>query len=492
MKILVYSEVNAEAIANSIWLSKHSYYSVLRELLPVLKSMGSVEIVTDPAQEVDKQYAMSRAVGERCVFLSFTPPHKTPMGLKCPTIPLLAWAFDTIPNEHWLSDRKQDWRYGLERCGCAITHSEMAVAAIREQMGDNYPVVSIPAPVWDKYVTLRERLSSQRRRESLMLSMASCVMFDSHDASMSRHWPSWHDISTSVAQARGEACLNSGPKPQAPTVRQQSLPRITFRYLVEWYRLVGRGLLRQSLQGTSEQPTVLLEPIPSKLQAEAWQPRSQQLELSGVVFTSVFNPGRSRKNWADMLTAFCIAFRDCHDATLVFKLSGTEYQREMNEMLLCLARLPKFSCRVVLLHGFLDDETFETLIEASHFVVNASFDEGQCLPLMEFLSCGRPAVAPRNSAMLDYIDSQVGFVVEGWSDTAIWPHDPREAYRSLRQQINWESLVEAYSNAYLCLRQTPERYADLSRNAIERMNKYCSRQTAERILKNFLSIGDLQ
>ena len=487
MRILVYSEVNAETIASSMGLSEYSYYFVLKEFLPVLRSLGEVLIVKDPMQEVDRLHAEACKAGVRCVFLPFTPLHKTPLGLKCPTVPLLAWEFDTIPNEYWLGDRVQDWRYGLRRCGRAITHSQLTVKAIREQMGEEYPVVSVPAPVWDKYAALRQRLAGQGRQESVSLKMGSCVLFDSQDPSQVRYWPDWQTVSASVAGARGESDANSAVGESLPTVRQQSLLRITYRYLLEWYGQVGRKLPREWL-GLSEamQPPPKASVLPPQLM-ELWQPGAHCLDLSGVVFVSMFNPRDGRKNWADMLTAFCIAFRDCSDATLVFKLGSNEYQEEMSEMLLCMARLPKFSCRVVVLHGFLEGEAFEGLIEASHFVVNASYGEGQCLPLMEFLSCGRPAVAPRNSAMLDYMDEQVGFVVDGWADPAVWPHDPREAYRGLRQQVSWESLVQAYRDAYQCVREMPERYAELSTNAVERMRSHCSRQVAEASLKSFLA-----
>jgi len=144
---------------------------------------------------------------------------------------------------------------------------------------------------------------------------------------------------------------------------------------------------------------------------------------------------------------------------------------------------------VVIFNGFLEGADFERLIEATNFVVNASYGEGQCLPLMEFLSCGRPAVAPRNSAMLDYMDTEVGFVVDGWQEARAWPQDPRAAFRTCQQQINWESLVCAYRDAYHCVHEEPARYTEMSRNAVERMRVHCSRAAAAATLKGLMS-GD--
>lgn len=487
MRFLVYSEVNAETIAASMGQSEYSYYFVLKEFLPVLRELGDVRVVKDPHAEADALYREASAAGDQCVLLAFTPPHKTPLGLYCPTIPVLAWEFDIIPNEYWLKERQQDWRHALSLCGRAITHSGMTLEAIRREMGMDYPVISVPAPVWDRYESLRARFGHERRA-SVVMEMAACVVFDSQDPEQARFWPDWSEVVESVAELRGVA---HQPKDATdlPVVREQSLLRITYRYVVEWYRQIGRKLLsgqmswRPSIRDTQLR-TLGEQPLPHP---ELWRAKPHRLELSGVVFTSMFNPGDGRKNWPDMLTAFCTAFRDCDDATLVFKLGSNDFQRDMYEMMLCLARLPRFTCRVVFLHGFLEGEAFEGLIEASHFVVNASYGEGQCLPLMEFLSCGRPAVAPRNSAMLDYMDESVGFVVEGWSDPAVWPHDPREAYRGLRQQIDWESLMKAYQSAYQCAK-TPEHYAALSRNAIERMRGHCSRAVAKQKLQDFLGL----
>src|SRR5690606_31562656 len=182
------------------------------------------------------------------------------------------------------------------------------------------------------------------------------------------------------------------------------------------------------------------------------------------------------------LTAFCSAFRDTPDATLVFKLGHREYLSAVHDMLIWMARMPRFECRVVLLQGYLEGESFEQLIRSTSFVVNAAYGEGQCLPLMECRSCGGPAVAPCHSGMADYMDEQVGVVVNSWEDGTAWCHDPRLAYRTLRHQIDWSSLRDAYQAAYRCIKERPEDYERLSETAIERMRGHCSREVAKQRL----------
>ncbi|HET8705038.1 MAG TPA: glycosyltransferase, partial [Pseudomonadales bacterium] len=219
-----------------------------------------------------------------------------------------------------------------------------------------------------------------------------------------------------------------------------------------------------------------------------WQLSNHTVSFSGVVFTSVFNPYDGRKNWMDMVTAFCSVFRDVPDATLVLKLGHHRYHSAIESILMCMGKMPAFKCRVILIQGFLCPESFQSLIRATDFVVNTSYGEGQCLPLMEYLSCGKPAVAPKHSGMADYIDEDVAFVVDSWLDATAWPHDPRLAYRAQRHQLNWESLTQAYWRAYQCRKNLPERYLEMSRTAVERMRQHCSHEAAEHKLREFLKI----
>ena len=60
-----------------------------------------------------------------------------------------------------------------------------------------------------------------------------------------------------------------------------------------------------------------------------------------MVFTSLFNPRDGRKNWVDMLTAFCTEFRDEPQATLVFKLGHRNHEEALQGFLMVLPRLPR-------------------------------------------------------------------------------------------------------------------------------------------------------
>lgn len=504
MRFLVYSEVHAGNIATSLGLPEYSYYFVLKEFMPVLRQLGDVVVVHDPQREVDPLFHQALAEGERCVFLSFSPPHKTVRGLVCPTVPVFAWEFDTIPDEAWHDEPQQDWRYVLRSLGRAIAHSNQTVRAIHRAVRDDFPVISIPAPVWDRLEGLRQLMAEPRPATAEhLIRVPRGVVVDTGALDLEPYRPGPNALEEFVAAGQPKPVV--GPAPMAEVIDRPGLAqlaRITARYLLEWYRLVWRDLLplplsralavvKRRVRPASSQPDVQpVQAADSTAQSGWWVPGSHELTLDGVVFTSILNPYDGRKNWTDILTAFCTAFRDVPDVTLLFKLTHKEYRSAVEAMLTTLARLPEFRCRIVLVHGFLEQSEFNAFIEASDFVVNASHGEGQCLPLMEMLSCGIPALAPRNSAMLDYIDSDVGFVINSWEDGTAWPHDPRLAYRTCRHQLDWASLRDAYLSAYHCYREAPQEYRRLSANAVERMRGHCSQAVARQRVCELLGIEE--
>lgn len=513
MKILVYSATNAATIRTNLGAPEYSYYFVLKEFLPALRELGEVVVIDDPAEQVDPIYHECRQRGEGCVFLSFSPPHKTLNTLECPTVPVFAWEFDTIPDEIWLNDAEQDWSFMLRQFGQAITHSRSTIDAVRKKVPPSYPMLSVPSPVWDAFDGLR-RLKDLRGAGRIN---GKGVVFDTAKLNLQQFLQAdpehWHLL------FKGEPAPGVVGEPESPipaVETQTETPvypppenladclRVTRRYAGAWYQMAVADLLPERLKclvrrlrghkeiapGPLPEAVVAVpepmaeDPFP---QRALFTPAAFSVELSGVVFSTVFNPYDGRKNWPDLLSAFCSAFADKPDAVLVFKLTHREFCSAMTEMLRFLARLPSFRCRVVLMHGYLEDEDYRALMQATSYVVNASFGEGQCLPLMEFLSCGKPAIAPAHSGMIDYIDGQVAFRVDSWAEAATWPHDPRNAFRTCRQQVDWGSLRTAYIQAWRLYREQPDGYRAMGDRAIERMRGYCSRQAVIEQLEPFLA-----
>jgi glycosyltransferase involved in cell wall biosynthesis len=407
MIIIVHSETNEHSLEARLGLAEYSYYFVLKEFLPALARLGRVVVVKQPDREVDPIFHEAEERGEACVFLSFSPPNRTPLGLDCPTIPVFAWEFDAISSETWYCEREQDWRFVLDRLGQAITHSAHTASTVMEAMGEDFPIGSIPAPVWDRFAPYFE--------------------------------------------ARKSAVVPAGTS----------------------LSVVGEVVDTRST-GLS-------------LQTEGGAQEKSDVELDGVVFLSILNPSDGRKNIFELIGAFCEAFRDIEDATLVLKLTHHAPAEAMSYLRETLERLAPFECRVLLLSGYLDTETYEKLVATATYAVNASVGEGQCLPLMEPMSCGKPAIAPDHSGMADYVDEENAFIVESSPEPSAMPQDPRYALRSFRRRIDVESLVAAYREGYHVAKFQPERYARMSRNAYEALRRHCSLAVVEDRLSRILA-----
>jgi glycosyltransferase involved in cell wall biosynthesis len=210
-----------------------------------------------------------------------------------------------------------------------------------------------------------------------------------------------------------------------------------------------------------------------------------QLKLQGIVYSTVMNPQDGRKNWEDMVTAFCWAFKDEENATLVLKMTHHNLTTFLGKLLLLYSQMSPFKCRVVAVHGFLTDKQYQTLIDSTHFVVNSSHCEGQCLPLMEFMGQGIPAIAPKHTAMLDYIDENNALIVKSSTYPTFWPIDERRAMRTLCYRIDWNSLMEAYRESFDIAMNQPEKYKSLRKNSIRSIEESAGQEVVYQKMKHY-------
>ena len=416
--ILVHSDTDESSLAQKLGRAEYSYYFVLRFFRPVLERIGLVIPVADPARQVDPIYAQACARGEACVFLSFAPPHRTVLGLACPTIPVFAWEFDTIPGEHWGGEPRHDWVAVLRRLGRAVVHSQGTAEVVRAALGRDFPVTSIPAPVWD------------------------------HFAPPDRTTPRLERTTLSV---------------RGTVIDTAALDMAALRHDENWVECVHMERTRRG--------------------------RTTRVELDGVVYSSVFNPEDGRKNWPDMIGAFCRVFRDTPDATLVLKLTHHDGTWGMALMLRHLFRLMPFAARVVLIHGYLPDADYARLVAVTTFTVNTSHGEGQCLPLMEAMSAGKPAVAPPHTGMADYVHAGCAFLVDSSAEPAGWPQDGRAAIRTHRQRIKLASLERGYRESFAVVGGEPARYAAMSAAATTQLRQHCSARIVEQRLRCVIGAG---
>lgn len=427
MIILEHSAYGDKTIAASLGLPEYSYWFVRKAFAPILERIGVLVPIASPEQDVDRIFRSAEGRGESCVYLAFSPPHLISTGLACPMVPVFAWEYNTIPDEVWNGQEKNDWREVLSQAPAAITHSRFSTHAVRRALGPDYPIWSIPAPVADRQSGLRP--TARGWRGSTVLEVSDALVFDSRAMDLSLF-------------AYGRAAHSER----------------AMRLLQTAVRQGGRV--------------------------------TRRIELEGVVYTAVLNPVDGRKNWADMAAAFIYAFRDEPHATLVLKTTHRDVNEAVTPILQDLAKLGRYRCRLLIVHGFLNDEEYGRLVEATSYAVNTSHGEGQCLPLMEYMAAGRPAVAPRHTAMLEYVSPDNAFVVADHHRPAFWPHDMRQASRALRHQVEFADLVRRYRESFLVARDQPDRYAQMSKAAVEALSAFCGdRVVMERLTEVFRQVA---
>lgn len=447
--ILIGSKISQDNIHSSLGKPEYSYYFLMKEFVPALERLGSV-IEVRSLDEVDALYDQHSAQGRKVVFFSFSPPQQTPQGLRCPTIPVFAWEFDTIPTEEWGGEPRNDWRFVFASSGSAITLSREAADAVRAVMGDDYPIIAVPAPVWDRFQGEELAGASHLNLSERVLRFTGHVIDSPH-------------LGLSADCLVPPSQPTPAPMPSSSPVSSHVRWLTTKALFKGWWEEAVAPFL-PSRRKTAVVEQSVPPPVPAA---------SQQVALRGVVYTTVLNPGDHRKNWIDMISAFCWAFHDVADATLVVKMTHHDLESYRVMLMTLLSRLAPFQCRIVVIHGFLEDEEYRELVRHSTYYVNTSVCEGLCLPLMEFLSCGKPAIGPRHTAMLDYLDNEVAFIVGSAPQPASWPHDSRALLRAYLHRLNWESLVAAYRSSYETAKR-PADYQRMSSAAERKMGGYCS------------------
>lgn len=430
MKFILSSRLTKEGIQDHLGEREYGYYFVLRAFQRVLADLGSTEVVRHPETEVDLIFHASQARGEPCLFLPFAPPPEVPLGLECPTVPVIAWEFSTVPDGAWDEDARKDWRFALGRIGRAITLSRYAARVIAEAMGPEFTIGVVPPPI-----TIRLGDTQPAEPESSGLDLEVAGDF----------------LDTAVMNLQVDLLA------PAPLESENS------------------GAIERSGYA-GDLPAV--DP--------AGRP-SVRVPAGGIVYTAVLNPNDRSKNPHDLVTAFCWAFRDIGDATLVLKVCSLGLPAFHSLLIPTLYKLSPFKCRVLVVPGYLPDSDYERLIQATTYYVNASTAEGVGMPLLEFMSCGRPAIAPIHTAMADYIGNDVAFLLRATPQIATWPDDPRGLFRTMSFRVDWGSLLEAYQTSYRLAKTAPDGYREMSKRARDRVQRFASPEVVQEQLRSFFS-----
>lgn len=483
MIILVSSKISQADIHASLGKPEYSYFFLMKDFLPALEQIGTV-IQVQSRDEIDALHARYSAQGEAVIFISVSPPHQTPLDLKCPTVTLFAWEFDSLPSVAWDGNPQNDWRYVFAHSAGAIATSREAAGLVEQDTAAGFPIISLPAPVWDRYAALGSVDGSSAELGERQFPFAGIVI-DSPLLGLSADGLVRKPVDTPV-----EEIVEPEPEPEVlpapkPLVEAWQLSTALLKGWWEEIWLPADDGLRAP-PVTSAPEIVMPQAEVADALSEPVKPPPQPISVTGVVYTTVLNPADSRKNWVEIITAFCWAFKSVESATLIVKMTHHDLEYYRIVLITLLSRLAPFSCRVVVLHGFLEDEQYRELISASTYYVNASSGEGLCLPLMEFLSASKPVIAPTHTAMADYVDDDLAFTLQCSLEPFCWPHDPTGIFTTHRHRLNWQSLMEAFQASYAVATQQPQQYRCMSRHAFAKMQAFASVEVVAEPLGEFL------
>jgi glycosyltransferase involved in cell wall biosynthesis len=456
MHFILHSETDEESIAERMGHADYRYYFILRSFQPALERIGTVEVVHDPSRQVDDIFDRHTAAGEDAIFFYFGPPDKAPLGFRCPMVIVLAWEYSTLPNEIWDEFARSDWRVTLAALGGAIVPCSYTARVVKSVMGENYPVTVVSGAIWEKVENIREAVVSQSAPASVEF-LAYGTVLDTTNLGLSADR------------------LISPRRPKPPSTNGVSADAEARLENAEFTAPADDPLHDLIL----EHPHLLNLPPNVKPGAGS---NGVPVRLDGAVYTTFMDPVNERKNMHDLVTAFCYAFRFTADATLVLKMVHWNVNVYRDGLLLLLSRLGPLKCRVVAIHAFLDDEAMAKLASVTTFYVNASYCEAMCQSLMEFMSFGKPAIAPFHTAMADYIDKDVAFIPECASEYSMWPNDPRQMWRCDRYRIEWDSLQDAYLKSYDMAKNDRPAYDAMGKRAMARIReRSAAAEASERI-----------
>lgn len=437
----------------------YSYHFVLEAMRPLLARWAEVVPVAHPESQIE--YLARQAVqrGRAPLALGFRPLENLYLSRQARNIVFPFWEFPDIPDRDYDGNPRRNWAR-IANCADLILTASHFTAAALARAGVRRPIRVVPVPVHADYFEIPAWTPGQ----SVVLNCDAYVF--------SR--PESPTIDVCDPEAR--------PGPDNRIFRLKSRAVGALRWL--WLKGIKPRLplrLSKSLVAAKEAGRLAWR----EGEIELPEP-SRQLELSGVVYTSIFNPDDRRKNWQDMLTAFLAALGDRDDALLVVKLV-TSGPAAVRDVLRFYQRIgTPHRCRVAFISGYLSDEAMRELARGTTYYLNTSRAEGACLPLQDYLAAGRPAVAPVHTALADYFDAGVGFVVASHSEPCPWPWDESGRLSTSWHRIVWSSLRGRLVESYDTAKQRHTVYRELASQARKRIAEWAGAENVGRLLHEAL------
>ncbi len=397
----------------------YSHDFVAKLFSELLSRWGKVVHIPDPQRNLDLAAQAARDQGFDPVHLSVLPFQDVCLARTMPNVVMPAWEFPDVPDHGFDDNPQNDWPATADRCDLVLVSGPFTEQALRKGR-TKVPIRFVQVPTQDAYFSVSDWEPAQR----IFIDCPAYIFPQADD--------------------RGTATSLLG--------RCYEPIHSLFRAWQRARQARSRG--RMALPYQSALP----------------------VELSGIVYTSVFNPEDGRKNWTDLLTGFLYALGDREDATLVLKLVTKNADAVKKVIKYYQGRDIPHRCKVIVIGDFLTEKQMYQLAEASTYYLQTTKAEGNCLPLMNYLAAGRPGISPNHSAMSDYFDASVGFVIQSHPEPSAWPHDTRLRSRSTWGRLVWPSIVEQIQQSYHLVKDHPDQYVSLANRCRSRMQTWAGNE----------------
>jgi glycosyltransferase involved in cell wall biosynthesis len=412
----------------------YSYRYVWQAFAPLLARWARTEEVAGTTRDLAEAAARTRRAGQEPAHLSFLPLHLMDTIPGIANIAAVAWEYPDLPAIDVCGNPRNNWARAADSLDLVITHTHYSRAAF-VRAGVRTPVRVVPIPIDPAYFAVGPH---EPGRTTVV--DCPCYVFPQPAGSAVRP-PAPPDDPGGAGGLRG-LCKKA----------LALLPARLDKGLRRHVRAARLGLQRARAALRERDVRDLYPPRP-------------QLELSGVVYTTILNPYDGRKNWADLLTGFVQALGEFADAQLVVKLVVSP-QREADalaEAFACYRRAGlNHHCRVAFVTAYLSDEQLLRLAQGTTYYLNTSRAEGSCLPLQNFMAAGRPAVAPDHTGIADSLDAGCAFVVASHPEPTCWPLDLDGPSTTRWYRLVWQSLHDQIRSSYEVAHRDVGRYRALS------------------------------
>ncbi len=438
---------------NNLGTAGYSYDFVAQLFHPLLEHWGEVIPVPDPRRNLDRAAHAARRRGLKPIHVSFLPFQDAPLAESAPNVIVPAWEFPDVPDHAFGGNPHNNWPAVANRCEGVIVGGPFTQEAL-QRSGTTAPIHIVPVPTPDAYFSLPAW--DPDRHVSL-----DCRPIVFPRASRARSGPVLAPTPTVRPLKRLGVALETAVRRPCKRILGERMYRgLTGR---------GRAMIHGRVPRNKRAPKPLVSPYVT-------EPR---LDLSGIVYTSIFNPADGRKNWLDLLTGFLYALGDCEDATLVLKLITNNPKAIERLVRYYLNRNVPHRCKVVLLPDFLSEDQMLQLAEASTYYLQTTKAEGNCLPLMNYLAAQRPGVSPCHSAIADYFDERIGFVLDSNPEPAAWPHDPRLRLRTTWARLVWPSVRDQIRRSYELAKCQRALYREMGARGRAKLRAWASESRVE-------------